>query len=87
MRLVVVKYCSQRELLSWSDVQYSTSQNTNNSCLTANDWIFPRYPGTTVPHHIISLMVTLARLNLPQIARKAKHPPHEAKVKSLDFHR
>ena len=24
-----VKYCSQRELLSWSDVQYSTSQNTN----------------------------------------------------------
>ena len=35
-----------------------------------------------LPHHIISPMVTLARLNLPQIARKAKPPPHEAEVKS-----
>ena len=40
-----------------------------------------------VPHHIISPMVTSARLNLPQIARKAEPPPHEAEVKSLDFHR
>ena len=40
-----------------------------------------------LPHHIISSIVTLVRLNLPQIARKAKHSPHEAEVKSLDFHR
>ena len=34
--------------------------------------------------HIISLIVTLARLNLLQ---KPEPPPHEAEVKNLDFHR
>ena len=49
MGLVRVKYCSQREWLSWSDVQYSTSQNTNIPWLTANDRLLPCFPGTTWP--------------------------------------
>ena len=40
-----------------------------------------------LPDHIISPIVTLARLNLPQIAWKPKTPPLEAEVKNLDFHR
>ena len=51
MWLVRVKYCSQREWLSWSDVQYSTSQNRNSLWLTANDWLLSCYPGTTWPYY------------------------------------
>ena len=36
--------------------------------------------------HIPSSIVSSARLNMPQIAREAQPPLHEAEVKNLDFH-
>ena len=39
-----------------------------------------------LPDPTISPIVTLTRLNRPQIARKTQAPQHEARVKSLDFH-
>ena len=80
-----VKYCKQRESLSWTDVRYSNSQNTNgyDRLQTIDFCLVIR----TLPDQVVSTIVTLTRLDLLQIAQKTKPPPHVPKVKNVDVHR
>ena len=57
-------------------------QTAHNRLQTIGFYIDTR----ALPDHIMSPIVTLARLNLPQIARKPQPPPHEAEVKNVDFY-